>query len=217
MVTGRATRVPWRFTLRTMVIAIAILALVFAYMWVLVPYWRWRERVNVVIEKKLLHPDPARGFLSDYRYEYSYGLTSLDERDLRREPGYVVAKLLDAARQQPTADHRQVALTGLQDYVLYEARSPAAAKEVVDRLVTRVLRNDWPPDDVASTLMVLDRLVPLVGLEDSQRADILAKGRELSQRSDARSRLPWWVYLIGDIGGQEEIEFLLEMEDSFGP
>jgi hypothetical protein len=205
-----------RLSIRALMIGVAALALGFASVWVYLPWLRWRLRVDRIIDKKLAGRDRHSDVFFDPTYEKYYALTGPEYRDVLKDPRYVAERLLENSANDADPRRRAEAFSALRR-LLAESASPALAQEFLGRILRQAVAGTSRPDDEASAIMLIQGLSPHPGLDEAQRAAILARARTLARGPDPGKLLPYWAILIGQIGGGAESEFLLELDDSRDP
>jgi hypothetical protein len=197
-------------------IGVAALGLAFASVWVYLPWLLWRMRVDRIIDKKLAGRDRHSSGFFDPTYEKYYALTGPEYRDVLRDPRYVAERLLEDSANDADPQRRAEAFSALWR-LLAESASPTLAKEFLGRVLRQAVAGTSRPDDETSAIMVIQGLSAELGLDEAQRAAILARARTLARGLDPGKLLPHWVILIGQIGGGAESEFLLELDDLRDP
>ena len=195
------------------VIGVAALALAFASVWVYLPWLRWRVRVDRIIDKKLAGRDRHGDVFFDPTYEKYYALTGPEYRDVLKDPRYVAERLLEDSANDADPLRRAEAFSAI-GRLLAESGSPALAREFFGRILRQAVAGTSRPDDERSAITVIQDLGPHLGLDEAQRTAILARARTLARGPDTGNLLPYWVILIGQIQGDAESEFLLELDDS---
>jgi hypothetical protein len=100
-------------------IGVAVLALVFASIWIYLPWLRWRMRVNRIVDEKLAAREKRPGLFSTPSYKAYNKLTAAEYRDVLKDPRYVAERLLeisandaDPRRRKVRADHNLLGSTG---------------------------------------------------------------------------------------------------------
>ena len=204
-----------RLSIRAMMIGVAALALAFASIWVYLPWLRRRMRVDPIVDEKLVGRDNRIDSSFDPTFERYYGLTRPEYLDVVGDPRYVAERLLEAAAKDVDSERRAEAFSALRR-LLVEAGAPNLAQEFVGRVLRRAVAGASPPGDERAAVAVVQDLVSYLGLDQAQRAAILARARKLARGPDPGFLLPHWVTLIGHIGGTAETEFLLELDDAGG-
>jgi hypothetical protein len=101
--------------------------------------------------------------------------------------------------------------------LLVETASPTLGLEFLDRVLRRAVAGALQEREEQAAVDVIGVLGSGLGLDDSQRAAILARARQLARGPDPDGLLPFWVGLIGQVGGPAETELLLELDDSRDP
>jgi hypothetical protein len=205
-----------RLSLRALMIGVAALALAFASVWVYLPWLLWRVRVERIIHKKLVGRDRHSDVFFDPTYETYYALTGREYRDVVKDPRYVAERLLEDSANDADPLRRAEAFSAL-GRLLAESASPALAREFLGRILRQAVAGTSRPDDESSAVTVIQGLSTGLGLDEAQRAAILARARTLARGPDPGKLLPHWAILIGQIGGGAESEFLLELDDSRDP
>jgi hypothetical protein len=197
-------------------IGVASLALAFASIWVYLPWLLWRVRVNRVIDQKLTGPDKRSALFSNPSYESYNKLTGAEYLDVLKDPRYVAERLFETAAKDADPQRRVEAFSALER-LLVEAASPDLAQEFSRRVLRQAVAGALSTkDEIAAVTVVQDLLAP-IGLDDGQRAAILERALKLARGPDSQNLLPFWVMLIGQIGGPAETEFLLELDDARDP
>ena len=205
-----------RLSIRALMIGVAALALAFATIWVYLPWLRWRLRVDRIIDKKLAGRDRQGDVFFDPTYEKYYALTGPEYRDVLKDPRYVAERLLENSANDADPRRRAEAFSAIGRLVA-ESGSPALAREFFGRILRQAVAGTSRPDDERSAITLIQDLGPRLGLDEAQRAAILARARTLARGPDPGKLLPCWVILIGQIQGDAESEFLLELDDSCDP
>ena len=197
-------------------IGVAALALALAFYWYYLPWLRWRIRVERIIAEKLVAPSKVEELSFAPTYQKYNGLTGPEYQDILRDPRYVAELVLQIATKDSDSRRRVEAFWAIRR-LLVEASSPALAREFVDRVLRRAVAGTLPSRDEQTAVSVVIELASCLGLDDGQRAAILARARQLARGPDPDRLLPFWVSLIGQVGGTAESEFLLELDDSHDP
>ncbi len=109
-------------------IGVAALALVFACVWVYLPWLRWRLRVDRIIDKKLAGRDRHGNVFFGPTYEKYYALTGPEYQDVLKDPRYVAERLLEDSANDADPQRRAEAFSALRR-LLAESASPALAQE----------------------------------------------------------------------------------------
>ena len=143
-------------------------------------------------------------------------MTGPEYRDVLRDPRYVAERLLENSANDADARRRAEAFSAL-GRLLAESASPALAQEFLGRILRQAVAGTSRPDDESSAITLILGLSAELGLDEGQRAAILARARQLARGPDPDRLLPFWVSLIGQVGGAAETEFLLEFDDSHDP
>ena len=205
-----------RLSIRALMIGIATLALAFASIWVYVPWLKWRVRVDRIIDKKLAAPDQNANIMFDPSYATYNKLTGPEYLDVLANPRYVAERLFETSANDADPKRRAKAFSALQR-LLVEAGLPALAQEFLGRVLRQAVAGTPTPGDEQAAIEFVETLESYLGLDDAQRASILARARQLARGPDPGDTLPFWVSLIGQVGGPPEIEFLLELDDARDP
>jgi hypothetical protein len=205
-----------RLSIRALMIGVAALALAFASVWVYLPWLLWRVRVDRIIDKKLAGRDRHSNVLFDPTYETYYALTGPEYRDVLKDPRYVAERLIEDSANDVDPLRRAEAFSALWR-LLTESASPTLAQEFLGRILRQAVAGTTRPDDESSAITVIQGLSAELGLDEAQRAAILARARTLARGIDPGKLLPNWAFLIGQIGGGAESEFLIELDDSRDP
>jgi hypothetical protein len=205
-----------RLSIRSLMIGVAVVALAFATSWVYLPWLRWRLRVDRIIDKKLAGRDRHRDIFFDPTYEKYYDLTGPEYQDVVGDPRYVAERLLETSAKDGDPQRRAEAFSALRR-LLVETSSPAVAREFLGRVLRQAVAGTLSPGDEQAAVSVVIDLVSYLGLDEAQRAAILARARKLARGPDPGRLMLLWVILIDQIGGAAETEFLLELEDARDP
>ena len=205
-----------QLSIRALMIGVAALALALASYWFYLPWLRWRVRIESIIAEKLAAPDKEGGLFSEPSYQKYNRLTGPEYQDILRNPRYVAERVLDIATKDSDLKRRVESFSALRR-LLIETSSPNLAGKFLDRVLRRAAAGSLPERDEQAAIDVVTVLGLYLGLDDSQRTAILARARQLARGPDPGGLLPFWVGLIGQVGGPDETEFLLELDDSRDP
>jgi hypothetical protein len=186
-----------RFCLRTLLLAVAILGLVFGGMRA-VPWVVWRYHIAQALEvarSPIAIQDPPRDevlyLLSDRESVLGVLLRSVerDPNDVRRINAF---RTIRALLKQPCPySLRKQCLDQVLDLATRARLSSTLEKELAQAI------GEW---------------VPSTGLDAGQRRAILAKAKGASEVT-----LAAWVHVLAEIGGREEILFLIGLGNVHDP
>ena len=205
-----------RISIRVLMIVVAVVGVVIATARVDLPWLRWRMRVDQIIAKKLTASDKLVALFSSPTFQQYNKLTKPEYEDVLGDPHYVADRLFLTAIADPDAQRRAQAFATLSS-VLVEAHVPAVAHEFLGRVLVQAVGGRLPPDGERSAITVVEQLGLDLGLDDAYRSAILSRARQVASGPDPGDVLPFWVSLVGRIGGPAETQFLLELEYARDP
>ena len=196
-----------------MMLAVAAVAVVLASVLVYIPWLLWRTRVDRIIDRKLVESEPVGILFYSPTFQQMHGLTASELQDLLDAPDYVTDRLLAISRDDPSWTRRSRVLSDSLMFLTENGREPLLRKSR-DRVLRRAIAGTGPDSDESAAVDFVTSLGSFLGFDDAQRTAILARARRLARGPDPSHLLRHWVLLIGAIGGEREIEFLLELEDT---
>ncbi len=170
----------------------------------------------VIIDQKLVSSNKMPVLFSAPSYKDYNLLTGAELQDILGDPRYVAERLLETSAKDADPRRRVESFDALHRF-LVEAASPPVAREFLDRVLRRAVAGTLPDGDERAAIQVVEVLGAGLGLDVAQRAAILRRARTLAHGPDPGGLLPFWVFLIGQVEGTAETEFLLELEDARDP
>ena len=188
-----------RFRLRTLLLAVAVLGLLFGGM-TAVPWVVWRYHVAQALEvARVAGPEFAWSFnaiQAPRRDEFLYLLSDRER---------VLGELLRSVERDPNDIRRVHAIQTMR--ALLRQSCPLALRErCLDHALDLATRARLSPTVEKELAGAVADWVSSTGLDARQRATILARAKGASA-----ALLPAWAHVLAEIGGREEIRFLISL------
>jgi hypothetical protein len=202
-----------RMTTRRWMVAVAVLAVLTPAMTRWLPGAWWRYRIDQLVETKVEGDAPGDDHpeWSKPSFQLYHGLSNDELRDVRRDPGRVVDRLLGSIAAPGVEDHRQKILRALVIYLDEVAGTEQPRRFIAEGI--RMLASGTLPigleTDLASAVASRTRSV---GMEAADREAFRERARVV-----LRKDLPHpdyakiWAWSLAQLGGCEEKEIILGM------
>ena len=186
-----------RIRSRTLVLAVVVLGLVLGGIRA-VPWIMWRSRVDHALEASrsaIAIEDPARD----------------DVLELLGDRERVLGELLRTADHDPNDVRRINAIRTIR--ALLQRPCPAELrKRCLDQALDLAARAGLSPTLQTELAQAIGDWSPSTGLSAEQRRTILARAKAASEVA-----LPAWAHVLAEIGGREEILFLVGLSNVHDP
>lgn len=192
-------RNPFRFRIRTLLIAVAVLALVLA----IGPRLWWRWKVNSALETTVANgPDFYWEFdplASNRKDTYAYLLS-----DHHR----VLNRLMTIAKSDDSYQRRVNALKTIRA-LSSRAGSFEVRQQLLPQLITLACDSGADSSLVAELAETVGDWIPTTGVATEERTRILRE----AAAANGQERIAW-IDVLDSIGGRREVELLLQFGDS---
>ena len=215
---GRIGRV--RLRVRTMLGLVAAVALIVVASTRWIPYVRWRLRLERTIDGKVAgdsHIDSLA--MSNPSFQLFHGLNDEEIGDFRRDPNFLVDRLLRIVGEEGTTIRRLNTLHSLDMY-LDEVEGPELPRRFIARSV-RLLASGKLPAILESELAeVLAGRACYVGIDPADREAFRERARVvLGSAGLTWPEVAWnWAGALASLGGRVETEIVVTLVDRWtGP
>lgn len=209
-----------RLRVRTALGLVAAVALIVVAMTRWIPYALWRVRLERAIAGKIVPDAPVEHFLfSEPSFQLFHGLTDDDLRDFRRDPNFLVDRLLRSIGCEGDERGRRNTLAALDRY-LEEVEGPELPRRFIARGVRLIDSGKLPALLESELALALVRRATYLGIGPADREAFRSRARVvLGSDGLTIPEVAWnWAGALAALGGREETEIVVALIDRWtGP
>ncbi|HEY2157063.1 MAG TPA: hypothetical protein VGH33_15650, partial [Isosphaeraceae bacterium] len=209
-----------RFRVRTILAIVAGTAVIFVASTRWIPYALWRLRLERAITGKIEADTPVHRFLlSEPTFKQFHDLSDAELLDFRRDPEFLVGRLLRAVGGEGDEPRRINALKALDKY-LDEVEGPELPRRFVARAVELVASGTLPAELEATLAASATSRAWFAGMTPADREALRERARAVVLSIDAaRPEVAWgWAGALASLGGRGETEIVADLVDRWtGP